>query len=251
MSCSAFAGSPLFIDLDPLVEQGLVKEKEITPPPFSEYTVLYQQAGRYKDGILRLAWKRFSTRSGAGDTLADFLLSQPWAADYGLFMALQDRYPGQPWYRWPLPLRHRQPEALKQVSKELVDEINYFIFEQYLFFSQWQLLRTYANVQGIRIIGDLPIYVALDSVDVWSNQQLFQLDPETCEPTHVAGVPPDSAGAIRYTGGIPLIHEKKPGCGTGGNNGSDSISIWSIPSGSTIFAVSNRIGPFPRKRRPP
>lgn len=205
MSFSAFAGNPLFVSVDLTVKEGLVKEKEIHPlPSFSEYTVDYHQVAEYKNSILAMAWKRFQSRAESRNTLNDFIDSHPWVTDYGLFLALKDNYQGQPWFRWPLPLRQRQPLALKQATSNFTEKINYFIFEQYLFFSQWQQLRTYANGLGIRIIGDLPIYVGLDSVDVWANQQLFQLDAESSEPTHVAGVPPDYFSATGQRWGNPL-----------------------------------------------
>ncbi len=204
MSYSAFAGSPLLISLDLLIEQNLVEQKEIDTPCFSDHTVNYQQVSDYKKNILLLAWERFQSNKLYKNTLKDFIRSQSWVTDYGLFLALKDKFPGQPWYQWPLPLRHRLPDALKQATLELIDTIAYFIFEQYLFFSQWQQLRAYANESGIRIIGDLPIYVALDGVDVWANQQLFQLDTVSCEPTHVAGVPPDYFSATGQRWGNPL-----------------------------------------------
>ena len=204
MSFSAFAGNPFFISLDLLVRQNLIQAKEINPPCFSEYSVDYQQVYDYKKEILRLAWKRFKTSKSGRDTLKAFVRSQSWVTDYGLFLTLKEKYQNQPWYRWPISLRDRQPDALKQVHAELIDTIDYFIFEQFLFASQWQQLRTYANDLGIRIIGDLPIYVALDSVDVWTNQQLFQLDLESREPTHVAGVPPDYFSATGQRWGNPL-----------------------------------------------
>ena len=205
MSYSAFAGNPLFISLDLLVEQNFVTKEEISPPCFSEYTVNYQQVIDYKIGILKLAWARLRARTLTKIAfIKNFASSHPWVIDYGLFSALKERYSDQPWYQWPLPIRHREPVALQEATLELMDKIEYFIFEQYLFFSQWQQLRTYANKSGIRIIGDLPIYVALDGVDVWANQQIFQLDPERCEPTYVAGVPPDYFSITGQRWGNPL-----------------------------------------------
>jgi len=219
MSFSAFAGSPLFISLDLLAKQGLVTEQEITPPPFSEYSVDYQAVTDYKNSIIRLAWKRFQANANNRDALNDFIGNQPWVIDYGLFLALKDRYQMQPWYQWPLPLRQRQALALEQATLELAHKIEYFIFKQYLFFNQWQQLRTYAQEQGIRIIGDLPIYVALDSVDVWVNQQLFQLDAERCKPTHVAGVPPDYFSKNGQRWGNPLYRWAN-------NNPQDRDRLW-------------------------
>ncbi|MBV5318910.1 MAG: 4-alpha-glucanotransferase [Desulfobulbaceae bacterium] len=204
MSYSTFAGSPLLISLDLLIEQGLLQIEELAPPLFSEYSVEYQKVDTYKKGILKLAWKRFQAGSSSSGTLKAFTLAQPWVVDYGLFLALKGKYSQKPWYQWPLPLRQRQPEALSLATAELSDQIDYYIFEQYLFFSQWQQLRCYANGLGIQLIGDLPIYVALDSVDVWANQQIFQLDAKRCEPALVAGVPPDYFSADGQRWGNPL-----------------------------------------------
>jgi 4-alpha-glucanotransferase len=204
MSFSAFAGSPLFISLDLLATLGLVTGKEIIPPDFSEYSVDYQRVATYKNRIIRMAWKRFQADSHNRIALDNFIRTHPWVTDHGLFLSLKEKYQGQPWYQWPVPLRQRQANALKQTALELANEIEFFIFKQFLFFDQWQQLRRYAQDKGVKIIGDLPIYVALDSVDVWANQPLFQLDRELCTPTHVAGVPPDYFSATGQRWGNPL-----------------------------------------------
>ncbi len=204
MSYSAFAGSPLFISLDLLAEQQLVRKEEIDAPVFSEYTVDYQQVADHKKKVLALAWKRFQAMPNNVRLLEDFTENHPWCIDYGLFLALKELYQDKPWYAWPVDLRQRQPAALAQATREQRARIDYFLFEQYLFFTQWRQLHEYAQEQGIRIIGDLPIYVALDSADVWANQELFQLDQECGEPTHVAGVPPDYFSATGQRWGNPL-----------------------------------------------
>jgi len=204
MSPSAFAGSPLFISLDVLVEQNLLQKEEIVPPDFSEYTIAYQQVAQFKKKILSLAWKRFQAQANSDTLLAEFASTQSWSIDYALFLALKERYQDKPWYAWPTSLRQRQPEALARATREQQLKIDYYLFEQYLFFSQWSQLLEYAQKQGVRIIGDLPIYVALDSADVWANQELFQLDDEKGEPTHVAGVPPDYFSVTGQRWGNPL-----------------------------------------------
>lgn len=204
MSFSAFAGSPLLISLDLLVEQNLLLEEDLTRPLFSEYNVAYQKVAVYKRNVLALAWKRFQVTASWKDIIQKFVNAQPWVIDYGLFLALKERYSDQPWYRWPMPLRERHAKALRLATLECSDQIDYYIFEQYLFFTQWQQLRAYANSSGIKLIGDLPIYVALDSVDVWANQPIFQLDPKRGEPFYVAGVPPDYFSADGQRWGNPL-----------------------------------------------
>jgi len=204
MSSSAFAGSPLLIGLDLLTEQGLVQEEEIERPVFSEYCVDYRQVAQHKQRVLALAWKRFCERANSSTILEEFTASHPWCIDYGLFLALKKQYRETPWYAWPTPLRQRSAAALAQAKREHRAAIDYYLFEQFIFTTQWQALRDYANVNGIAIIGDLPIYVALDSADVWSNQAIFQLDPTTGLPTHVAGVPPDYFSSNGQRWGNPL-----------------------------------------------
>lgn len=113
-----------------------------------------------------------------------------WLEDYCLYMALKERYGGRSWQQWPDPLRLRQPKALAQAQKELEEEMAFWAFCQYHFFRQWRRIKEYANSRGIAVIGDIPIYVAMDSADVWVHGEQFQLD-EDRRPTHVAGVRPD------------------------------------------------------------
>ena len=204
MSPSAFAGSPLFISLELLADQNLLREEEIDHSCFSEYTIAYQQVAQYKKKFLFLAWKRFQAQANSDIILSEFACAQSWSIDYALFLVLKERYQDKPWYAWPTSLRQRQPEALARATREQKLKVDYYLFEQYLFFSQWNQLHEYAQKQGVRIIGDLPIYVALDSADVWANQELFQLDDEKGEPTQVAGVPPDYFSATGQRWGNPL-----------------------------------------------
>ncbi|MCL2790354.1 MAG: 4-alpha-glucanotransferase [Desulfobulbus sp.] len=204
MSPSAFAGSPLLISPDLLVAQGLVREEEIEPPDCSAYSVDYDRVARHKNKILALAWHRFQLRPERPDTLASFVLTHPWCIDYALFVALKQRYQNKPWYHWPNDIRQRQPEAIALAKRTMQEEIDAVVFEQYLFFSQWQQLREYAHQQAIHFIGDLPIYVALDSSDVWANQAIFQLDKATGTPTDVAGVPSDYFSVTGQRWGNPL-----------------------------------------------
>ncbi|WP_035217035.1 4-alpha-glucanotransferase [Desulfobulbus elongatus] len=204
MSPSAFAGSPLLINPDLLVEQGLVRRREILPPDCSEYSVDYHLVARHKAGILALAWQRFQLRSDWPDILETFAATHPWCLDYALFVALKQRHQGKPWYGWPEEIRHRRPTALAAARRAMREQVDAVVFEQYLFFGQWQHLRDHARRQGIRLIGDLPIYVALDSADAWANQDIFQLDRETGLPTDVAGVPPDYFSATGQRWGNPL-----------------------------------------------
>ncbi|MCL2458872.1 MAG: 4-alpha-glucanotransferase, partial [Desulfobulbus sp.] len=203
MSPSALAGSPLLISPQLLVARDLIWPEEIAPSEFSEYNIDYDRVVRHKNHLLALAWQRFQRRPGWTDLLKAFVDHHPWCIDYALFVAFKQRYRDKPWYEWPEDIRQRQPEALTSAKCALREQIDAAVFNQHLFFSQWMELREYAQQQSIRLIGDLPIYVALDSSDVWANQEIFQLD-STGAPTYVAGVPPDYFSATGQRWGNPL-----------------------------------------------
>ena len=150
--------------------------------------------------VLRLAYGRFESN----EDFVNFCRENgSWLSDFALFMALKDANEGKPWYQWETELKVREPNAIWQARRELRDEVSFYSFVQYLFRKQWTALRTYAHKNGIRIIGDLPIYVPLDSADIWANPQLFQLD-ESCRPKLVAGCPPDYFTADGQLWGNPL-----------------------------------------------
>ncbi len=201
---STFAGSPYYIGLDALAEEGLLTRAELEAADFGsdpgavDYGKLYEN--RYP--LLRLAWSR--AREKDGPPLRAFVSENAWwLADYALFMALKGRFGCAPWTAWPSELCLRREEALEACRKELAEEIAFQQFLQYRFFKQWNSLRSYANARGVRIIGDLPIYVAMDSADVWADPALFQLDEDNV-PTAVAGVPPDGFSPDGQLWGSPL-----------------------------------------------
>ena len=200
---SSFAGNPYFIDLDTLAGQGLLKPEEYQninwggDPERVDYELLYNN--RFQ--VLRLACDRLT---GEDDVLG----GADWLEDYALFMALKNKHGGAAWLEWPEDIRLRRPEAMEQARRELAGEIEFWKRVQRLFFSQWWALKKYANGQGISIIGDLPIYVALDSADVWANPDQFQLD-ENGRPTEVAGCPPDAFTADGQLWGNPLFNWEK------------------------------------------
>ncbi len=201
-SCSTYAGNHYLIDLDMLVGEGLLRCDELDGIAWSrseervDFGLLYQN--RLK--VLRLAYGRFAD-SAALDAFCEE--NRDWLPDFALFMALKDRFGGKPWYDWDDALKFRRADALNRRREELSEEIRFYCFVQYLFFRQWNALRTYAHNNGIRIIGDVPIYVPLDSVEVWREPELFQLD-ETLTPTAVAGCPPDAFTADGQLWGNPL-----------------------------------------------
>lgn len=199
-SFSTFAGNPYLIDLEQLVEEGLLQKQELEQIFWGgdrvDYGCLYQN----RSAVLKLAWSRF-TPDGAFDA---FVAENAWwLDDYALFMALKDSLGGKPWQQWSISLMLRYEPVLKAARQELAESIRFQQFLQYLFFRQWEALRSYAGQKGIRIIGDVPIYVPLDSADVWANQQLFQLDANR-HPTAVAGCPPDSFSEDGQLWGNPL-----------------------------------------------
>ena len=201
-SCSTYAGNPYLIDLDRLVEDGLLEKAEVEAVTWNDredkadFGLLYNN----REKVLRLAYARFT----GGERFDTFCQENSrWLADFALFMALKGKYSGKPWYEWDRPLKFREPNALWEIRHELSDEIRFYSFVQYLFQCQWEALRAYAAQAGVKIIGDVPIYVPLDSADVWSNPELFQLDQDL-NPCDVAGVPPDAFTADGQLWGNPL-----------------------------------------------
>lgn len=199
-SFSTFAGNPYFISLDALCEEQLLKKEECKAAALPDtdcidYSRLYET--RYS--LLRKAYNRMEN----DNAVSEFTASQPWLEDYALFMALKDHFGGVSWDNWTEDIRLRKEEALKHWKERLAKEIGFYQFLQYQFFRQWNNLKAYANANGIRIIGDIPIYVAFDSADAWANPELFQLD-EMGLPKAVAGCPPDGFAADGQLWGNPL-----------------------------------------------
>lgn len=201
-SFSSFAGNPYFIDLDLLVKDGLLTASEIKAFDFGDdpekvdYEKLYNN--RFK--ALKLAFDRFK----ADDCYAEFENKNSyWLESYSLFMAIKSANDGKAWYEWNDALKKREPTALQKAATDYKKEIDFHKFLQFEFNKQWCQLKEYANQNGIEIIGDIPIYVALDSVDVWSNPKQFQLDDDYT-PKAVAGVPPDIFSEDGQLWGNPL-----------------------------------------------
>lgn len=204
-SFSTFAGNPYFIDLDLLCEEGLLKKEEYEKQNFGidDKKVDYQKIYELRFPLLRKAAQRFY-RELPLQQLEDFKRkNKDWLYDYALFMALKSAHNGQSWIHWEDEFRLRKSDAIMQASKKWKDEIDFFIFLQYIFFKQWNKMKSYANKKGIQIIGDLPIYVAMDSADVWANPELFLLD-ENLNPTVVAGCPPDYFAETGQLWGNPI-----------------------------------------------
>ena len=204
-SFSAYAGNPYFVDLDLLCKDGLLTPDEVSAvswgddPARVDYSAIYN--GRFP--LLHLAMERGWERDA--DKVKSFSEENAsWLPDYALFMALKRHFGMKSWTDWPdEDIRLRRPEAVAHYQKALADDIRLFTYIQYLFFRQWEDLRSYAHEKGIGIIGDLPIYVAMDSADVWADPRAFQLD-ERNVPAEVAGVPPDYFTADGQLWGNPL-----------------------------------------------
>lgn len=203
-SFSTFAGNPYFIDLEALIEEGVLTQEECDEVDFGEndadidYAALYE--GRHI--LLTMAYERsdISKNPEYQKFLAE---NRWWLDDFALFMALKNFFGGKCWYEWPEDIRLRWGFALDYYRRELYFEIEYQMYLQFKFFQQYRKLKAYANEQGIQIIGDIPIYVAMDSADTWAHPELFQLD-ENNIPTAVAGCPPDGFSATGQLWGNPL-----------------------------------------------
>ena len=211
MSPSSAAGNPMFIDLPTLLEDGLLSWRDLAPNRYEEKDqVNYAWVKQTHEKLLRRA---FANASEALRAEVDaYIDADRELADYAFFQALRD-YFGRPLVEWPdIGLIRREPEALAKYRKLLAEEVEYHKFCQYLFARQWNALKKYANDRGIQIIGDIPFYVSLDSVDVWMQPELFQVNPVTKCPQAVAGVPADLFSPLGQLWGNPLYnweaHEK-------------------------------------------
>ena len=208
---SAFAGNPYLVDLRALVAPGLLTHAEIAPlaalnPDRVDYGALYEK----KRPLLARAFARF-TAAGApvlaadGETFAQFRQKQAaWLDGFAFFLALKDHHHGIAWWEWPAAVRSLAAAQRSPLRSQLAAAAEAHAFYQYLFFAQWRALRAQAAKRGIEIIGDIPIFVAADSADVWANPELFELDAKTGRPAAVAGVPPDYFSADGQLWGNPL-----------------------------------------------
>lgn len=203
---SAFAGNPLLIDLPTLVAWGDLDAIDLADGPASSGQVDFPAVHRFKEERLKRAAANFSRRASQNrrDAFAAYCRDQAfWLDDYALFIAIRGHLAGRSWQEWPTELRQRVPSAVDDWRRRLGTEIAAEQYRQFAFTAQWTEIKEYANCKGVRILGDLPIFVALDSADVWANQHLFQLDREG-RPTVVAGVPPDYFSATGQRWGNPL-----------------------------------------------
>ena len=208
-SCSTFAGNPYFIDLEELVKDGLLTKEECEACPWGENPsyVDYEKLYQYRFPLLRKAFERAELEKNI-DYQVFVRTHQFWLKDYALYMAIKNAHEGVSWLDWPEELKDRHSGYVRRAEKELSEEVEFYCFQQYLFEKQWSRLKAYANKKGIHIIGDVPIYVALDSADVWAKPELFQIT-EDYEPKAVAGCPPDAFSATGQLWGNPLYDWKR------------------------------------------
>ena len=205
MSSSAFAGNILLIDLADLAKQGWLQEEDLEPhPDFRPDRIDFELLRPFRIERLHRAAKAFFTKRNGVAEYEEFCRSESaWLDDYALFMTLLERQNGIAWSQWPSDLAYRDPLALQRAAKACGEEVAVWKFCQWCFARQWSKLKRYASERGVRIIGDVPIFVAYQSADVWAHQELFELD-EHGRPTVVAGVPPDYFSETGQLWGNPL-----------------------------------------------
>lgn len=207
-SFSAFAGNPYLIDLDILIEEGLLKQEEVDGYNWGirkddiDYALIYNN--RFK--VLKSAFDRFDVEKDAFKKFCKD--NKDWLEDYSLYMAVKNEKGGSEWLSWEEGLRNRDADTLAEYREQLKEQILFWMFLQYKFFEQWKALKAYANEQGIKIIGDIPLYIALDSADVWADRGQFKLDEEG-RPSEVAGCPPDDFSDDGQKWGNPLYDWEK------------------------------------------
>jgi 4-alpha-glucanotransferase len=213
-SPSTFAGNPNLISPERLAEWGLASAEDVAACEVPAGPANYEEVIPRKRVLLRRAWERFEDSDAPGEkrTFREWCVAHDWLDDFALFTAIKEAHGDKPWWEWPAPLARREPAAIRAAEYEYEVEIGAHRFAQYLFAEQWGELRDHAHNLGVKIIGDLPIYVAHDSADVWANPDLFLLDAVR-NPVVVAGVPPDYFATTGQHWGNPIYdwkaHRKK------------------------------------------
>ena len=203
-SFSVNAGNPYFIDIETLEKEGLLESKEYESLDWGKCgDIDYEKVFKNTFPVLKKAYDRFAKKPDI--EYNKFCEENKWLGSYSLFMALKDEHKGASWDKWEKELVFRKPSAIKAAQKRLAKEIDFYSFLQYEFFKQWEELRSYANSKGIEILGDIPIYVAYDSVEVWERPELFYLDRDK-KPVEVAGCPPDCFTPLGQLWGNPIYN---------------------------------------------
>lgn len=206
-SYSAFAGNPCLINLEDLVIQNLLLPNEINViPQNNSFTIHYFEVELVTRPLLRKAFERFGTKKESSEPFHDFCIKNSfWLDDYALFMSFKDYYHQAPLNKWDKTIQIKEKSTIDYYLQRFSSNIEFYKFVQFIFFKQWFSLKSYAREKGIKIMGDIPIYVAYDSADVWSNSELFQLDSDLT-PKFVAGVPPDYFSETGQLWGNPVYN---------------------------------------------
>jgi 4-alpha-glucanotransferase len=203
---SAFAGNPFLISPELLYKDGLIDKKELkNSPGFSKTKVDFDKAANYKFAILDSVFEKYNKIARRKSFSRFCRKNKGWLDDYAVFLTLRKHFNEKLWCNWDKDIRDRNPQALKQVRKTLKEEIDREKLYQYLFFSQWNSLKRYCRKKGIRIIGDMPIYVDMESADAWANPELFKLT-KSKKPRFIAGVPPDLFSSTGQLWGNPVYN---------------------------------------------
>ncbi|HKY78944.1 MAG TPA: 4-alpha-glucanotransferase [Anaerolineales bacterium] len=204
-SYSSFAGNPNLISPDRLYEDGLIDKDHLDKKPsFPSGRVDFAEVIKWKRGLFQVAFMRLGALPELRQAFEQFRHQEhAWLDDFSLFMTIKSQEEQRPWIEWPAALRDRGPEAILEVKRQHISTQNYFAFQQFIFFRQWESLRGQMKADGIGVIGDLPIYCAQDSADVWCRRELFDLDQQG-KPIRVAGVPPDMFAETGQLWGNPL-----------------------------------------------
>ena len=209
-SFSAFAGNPYFIDFDILHKDGLLDKKDYENVDFGndpeniDYGIIFEN----KIPVLRKAYDNFKNNQELQESFEEVKKNEFWLEDYAMYMAVKNKFQLKSWQNWDNDIKLRKVQALETYKEELKDDIEFWSFVQFEFYKQWTALKEYVNKLGIEIIGDMPIYVAEDSADIWSNPDAFLLDKETLKPIKVAGCPPDIFSETGQLWGNPIYDWK-------------------------------------------
>ncbi len=199
---SSFAGNPVLISPRKLLEDGMLMQSDLDSyPRFSEYRASFDEVRIEKHRLFEVAF----ARTKSSKEFEKFIESHKWWLDtYSVFMALKEHFEGRPWFEWPKDLRLHKEDAIEEIRPRISERVRYHQFVQFLFFAQWGRLKAHAEERGVKIVGDIPYYVALDSADIWGSPELFELDSKG-QPSRVAGVPPDYFSATGQLWGNPLF----------------------------------------------
>ena len=206
-SVSMYAGNPLVISPEVLLENGLLKKSDMkTIPDFAWERVNYDEVIQFKNNLFHAAFERFNKNKKIFRNDFDHFIDKNahWVEDFAFFRALKSSYQEQSWSHWPQEVRDRNEKTLSTLKKKLRERIDLEKFIQFLFYNQWNALKKYSNDKGVQIIGDVPYYVSYDSVEVWKNPEIFKLDKNKM-PEFVAGVPPDYFSSTGQLWGNPVF----------------------------------------------